>query len=260
MFYISDGTSIVGVKGAVVITTAIMTLLVPITFYLLRSIGLYQLGKKNGVRNAYLAFIPFVWYYVLFKLIRETNIFGFRFGKHAVLFTVICGFSSAIPFLSSVFDIISIVGYYVQGGELTYYLLNGNIVTGGDFINPFNVKALNIILTVLDYIASVASIVAIVLEVFAYVNLFRKFWPERYILGAVLSVFKLFPIMVFIIRKKKAVNFVEYMRSRYYYNNPYGENNYSQQQRVERPENPFGEFSEKQDKPEDPFDEFNDKR
>ena len=80
MLYFSDGTSMVPISGGVVIITAILMLLVPITFYLLRSIGLYTLGKRNGIRNAYLAFIPFVWYYVLFKLVRESNIFGYSYG------------------------------------------------------------------------------------------------------------------------------------------------------------------------------------
>ena len=261
MFYISDGMSIARVNDAVIWISVIITLAVPVAFYLLRSFGLYTLGKRNGVRNAYIAFIPFIWYYVLFKLIRESNIFGFSFGKFATIFTVICSASAIIPFIVNAFDVIAYAGYYLQGGELTYLLLDGTINAGSNFVNPFDVGWLKLTISILSYVSSALEIITLVLEVFAYINLFRKFWPEHYILGAVLSAMQLFPIMVFIIRKKKAVNFIEYMRSRYYYGNQYGPNNYSSpQNRQQKPENPFGEFSEKEKTPDDPFEEFKDKR
>lgn len=263
MIYFSDGMSTYEIGAGLIWTTAVLVLLGYLALYLLRSIGLYMLGKRNGVKKAYIAFIPFIWYYVLFKLIKETNIFGFSFGKFAVLFTVICAISAGVPFIVNLFDYIPLIGYYLQGGSLTFGAFGeqSGIFVGENFVNPFDVQWLNIILQVFDYVSGVAGIIAIVLEVFAYVNLFRKFWPEHYILGAVLSAFGLFPIMVFIVRKRKAVIFTEYMRTRYYYGNQYGPNEYSApQQRINSPESPFDEFSGKTNKPEDPFEEFNDKR
>jgi hypothetical protein len=109
-----------------------------------------------------------------------------------------------------------------------------------------------------------------------YIALFRKFWPQHYVLATVLSVLGLFAPFVFAIRKKNAVNFSEYMRSRYNmyytpYGNPYGRppygnpygNPYANPNAEQQtpPEHPFSEFAERGEaNPGDPFEEFSDKK
>ena len=102
------------------------------------------------------------------------------------------------------------------------------------------------------------SFITMIIEVTAFICLFKKFWPEHYILAAVLSAMGLFAPFVFAIRKRRAINFAEYIANRYY-RNPYGPNPYGAQNvQREKPENPFGEFDNKKT-PEDPFEEFNGK-
>ena len=90
-------------------------------------------------------------------------------------------------------------------------------------------------------------------------------------LASLLSIFLgLFPIFMFAIRKKSAVNWADYMRSRYgAYGNPYG-NPYNNPYNgggnsAENAQTPFEDFEKKKEEPfkdfedknkQDPFDEF----
>lgn len=262
MIIFKNGSYSSTLSNGVVIAIACVTLAVTIAFYLLRSIGLYTLAKRHGIRKAFMAWIPYVWIFVVCKLIKESNIFGFSFGKFAWLFTLVVAFAGILPLIKNFIDFFPYVFFYLEGGTVVLESTSAGIyVSGIGMVNHFDTQAMYILTKIFSTVGGVLSIIAVVVEVFAYIALFRKFWPERYILGAVLSAMGIFPPLVFAIRKKKAVNFVEYMRSRYYYNNPYGPNQYSQQNvRRERPENPFGEFdANKKQPPEDPFEEFNDK-
>ena len=48
-------------------------LLIPLALYVLRAIGLFVLAKKREIKHAYLAFLPFVWIYIVCKLVAETR-------------------------------------------------------------------------------------------------------------------------------------------------------------------------------------------
>ena len=114
------------------------------------------------------------------------------------------------------------------------------------------------------YLSSLFGLVSTIITIFMYVNLFRKFWPQHFIIGAILSVVGLFGPLVFIIRKKEPIDYAQYLRSRYHYYNPYGGQYGSPYQYGSRPENaptppphPFEEFAERGEvDPGEPFKEF----
>ncbi|MBR0189803.1 MAG: hypothetical protein IJQ23_05405, partial [Clostridia bacterium] len=128
------------------------------------------------------------------------------------------------------------------------------------------------ILSVFNYVLRLANVFV---TVSVYIYLFRKFWPEHYILVSVLSVFGLFPIFVFATRNRKAVDYAEYVRNRFYgsgytpygrnggNNGAYGNNSYGANAGRDPydvygngdDKEPFGEFS---NRPEEPFGEFSD--
>ena len=123
---------------------------------------------------------------------------------------------------------------------------------------------------ILGTIASVLSFVEIFVTVTLYFNLFRKYWPARHAVAAILSIFGLFPVFAFVIRNKQPVDYQAWARARYnayMANNPYarpnfmngGQNPYANNQNTNATETPFEELN-KTDSSADPFEEFSDKK
>lgn len=260
---VSDGIEIRLFSFGGLATIVCIVLAVQIALYVLRSLGIYTLAKRHGIKNAFIAWIPYAWIYTACKLIGETKIFGWAFEKLALIIMIIASTYGVFKFVVNYFDYVPIVGYILQGGEFWAEIENGVLTYNPselvDFRNPFDTKAINVIVKIMDISNIVLNLVVLVATVFMYINLFRKFIPQHYVLYAVLSVVGLFPIFVFVIRKKEAVNYVDYLRSRYYYyNEPYGQKPPHGSQKP--PEHPFEEFADKGDKdPGDPFAEFSDK-
>ena len=256
-------------------------LAITLVFYLLRSFGLYSLAKKNNVANSWLAFIPFFWMYIACKLIKQGNFFNKPFTQLAlilaIVFTVAEVVALAIQVISyfplfkyvfidkniiylSVDELSTVTGFreYFEGGGI---LVEENFIPYGEFL-----VLMNNILSVLNTVSAILSIAGTIIEVFVYINLFKNYWPQNYTLASILSIFiGLFPVLVFVIRNKKAIDFNEYIRSRYGarygapYNtyNPYGNpyNPYGQnggQNQASGSQDPYANF-----KPEEPFSEFN---
>ena len=246
-----------------------------ITFYLLRSIGIYKLAKGQGVEKAFMAWIPCVWMFTACKIIGKSRIFGYSAEKIAVLFTVLFTVAAVVPLVYNFLTYFPYIVYYFEGGTISLVNKSGGlyIECGSNFVNHFDTQAINTISKVLAVFHYILRIAEIFITVTVYIALFRKFWPEHYILAAVLSFFGLFPIFAFAIRNRKAVDFNEYIRRRYYgsgytpYGNRYyggnGQNNGNERgtpyygSPSDDNNDPFGEFS---NRPEEPFGEFSDNK
>ncbi len=281
-----DGFSTFEFHSSEVLIMVIISLAISIALYLLRSFGLYTLAKNQGLKKRWIAFIPFVWIYVPAKIMGTIIIGRKPYKNFAILATVFFALNEVVALSITFLANFPLIGYYLQGGEVyvanaeiyneslkamgfTPYIFSSSIFVRGIVYPYSNLMLIGTILSILDFASSILSIVSIVLTVLVYIGLFRKFWPQRYVLATVLSVLGFFPIMAFIIRKNKAINYNEYMRSRYYGHgfNPYGgssthTNNYgatggNASSQVKEPESPFEEF-ENSNKQDDPFD-FNDK-
>lgn len=248
---------------------AIVSALAILAFYLLRSFGIYTLAKRNGIKNAYLAFIPCLWVYLVCKLIGNARFFIGSFSKLAVLICAVFTLGEVLVFVYNFINYFPLIMYFLQGGTITILEAEEQLLinTANDFVNLFDVPAVNVISMIIYYLNVPLELAGIVITVFLYINLFKKFWPEHYILASVLSIMGLFAPFAFAIRKKSAVDFNEYMRQKFNrYNNPYGSHPYGRDRNpydnqntqnynnYRRPEEPFSEF----DKGE-PFGEFSDK-
>ena len=264
------------IEKPVAIFSIILFVLITCLLYFFRSFGLYKLAKKRKLKLAYLAWIPIVWAYVLFQLVAEFRVFSFSFKKYAILFTCLLGAYSLANLLYNFFTFYPFFQYYLEGGTVEIIIsdsLMANIAikAGADFINHFNTLFIAVLCSICFMLIIILGFVTAIIEVCAFIGLFKKYCPENYILYSILSVLGLFPIFVFVIRNKKAVNFNEYMRSRYYnpygngYNSNNGYNNYNNNgygsnggydAQQNKPQEPFEEFNKNKNKPEDPFDEF----
>lgn len=63
----------IGFFGAIQIFFAVA---MSIASYVLSAVALYSIGKNNGVRYPWLAFVPFAQYYVIGSICEEYRIFG----------------------------------------------------------------------------------------------------------------------------------------------------------------------------------------
>lgn len=169
--------------------TIAICLAVVFAFYLLRSIGLYTLAKRNDVKRAWISFIPAVWMYVATKLIKEQRFFGKPYEKFAVWFAVIAGVAQALSFAFYFLVYFPLVGYFFSGGTIyfggvipeqvntlglmefwhgDFYVLESNFQY--PYVNLFGmIEAINIIAK----ISNVLDIFYILIEVNVFFALFR---------------------------------------------------------------------------------------
>lgn len=270
-------------------TTVGIYLGVMLAFYVLRSIGVYTLAKRQGIKCKVLAWIPCLWFYVVCKLVGKSRFFGKPIENLALLFVIIFSLSQAIAFVQSFLVYFPLIGNFLQGREILFaqsgldlgaqgfFEYSSGMYVTDEFVNPYGIggiQTVNLILSIIGYVSMFVDLAEIVITISVYFALFRKFWPQHHVLASLLTIFLgLFAPFVFVIRKKEPVNYVEYLRSRYNYNpysNPYGNpynnpNSYNNpynngQSAPKRPEHPFSEFAEKDEvDPGNPFSEFSDK-
>lgn len=277
MLYFQDSTGAIylDLTRGKALGIAVVPLLVTLLFYVLRSVGLFTLAKRKGLKNVWLSWIPCGWIYIACMLVGETRVFGISFKKAALWLAIIFAVGEL---LSLVYDFIKwfpYVAYFFAGGEITIKNTGSGsfIIPGNDFNNVFpSVESAGFI--VMNAASSMCELIVSVSTIFLFINIFRKYYPQHYIIASVFSFLGLFGPFVFSIRNRKETKYSDYIRARYGnmygpYSNPYngnpndpryGDPRYGQNYREERPpETPFKDFAERGDvDPGDPFSEFSD--
>lgn len=268
----------VSVSRGYVFSIAAVYLAIVLAFYALRSAGLYILAKRQGVKCAWLSFVPCVWIYVVCKLIGNARFFFDSFSRLAVVITILFTASAVLNLLWNFFNYYPITHYYLEGYTVNIVSTAEGLLIktpDGNFVNHFNTPAINVICNVIRYVSIPLDLISVVITVFAYIALFKKFWPQRYVVASVFSFLGLFAPLVFAIRKKDPVDFSEYVKKRMsYYGNPYGAHPYGRpdnggygagygspyaggvNRRNSEGEEPFSEFDGEKSNGGEPFDEF----
>ena len=266
-----------------------IALAITLALYVLRSIGLFVLAKRQNVKHAFLAWIPLVWFYILCKLIGKSRLFNMPYEKVALwlclifavseLLTIAVNFILFFPLFQ--YSLIEGGKIYIGTGEqvgselILYSTIEGGL---GIFVEkrilPFGlaVSKVNNILSVLNTLSMFFGFASIIVTISAYFAFFRKYLPQHFMLASLLSIFitPALAIFIFVCRNKEPIDYNEYMRARYQryqnpyqnpYNNPYNQGGYNGYSQPKQPEHPFGEFAEKGEvDPGDPFGEFSEKK
>lgn len=265
-------------------------------FYLLRSIGLFTLAKRNGrFKGDWTVWVPFAWVYGASKLAGDVYLFGKKISAFPLIILIV-SLTTGICSLTVKFAYyLPMVAYYFQGGEVllsntteffpigSYYISSALAYICVPNINfPYS-PAIWTLLDVLYYVQSALSIAQLVLMVFMLSAFFRSYLPGHYLVATIFSVLGLFPPFAFAVRKNTKIDYNEYVRAQYIafygnqpphqngngYNNYNNYNNYGNtytrsditsadpfSEFEEKKEEPFSEFGAKND---DPFEEFNGK-
>ncbi len=220
------------------------------------AIGLFVMSKKRNLTKKWLCFIPFVNLLQVGRLAGECSVFG-RKMKHAGLYAMI---AQIVCFLFVGVSIFSEFYLFVHHGE-TMLVQEGSVYweslsrSGEIAFNFYRVS---------EYVVSVAGLIQMVLLFVLFSGLYKKYYTRGYTLLSWLTI--LVPlsrfIIVFVLRKNKAIDFDAYMRRKREeyarrmsaygpYGNPYGQNLYGNPYN-----NPYRPSSSEEKKAEEPFEEF----
>lgn len=233
-----------------------------VILFILQGFGLYAMAEKRNMPKKWLAFIPFANMLYIEKLSGEYKVFG-RKVKRMGLYTML---AAIVAFVFCALTIAAEMYLFLQHGEHIRVDEYGYMIFTGE---GFALKVARFY----DISMFFIMIVGLVYEILLYIlmlGLYKKYSAKNHMLFGILCLFAPLSrfIVVFCIRKNKAIDYEAYMRAqreafmrqqqqRYQnmygnpYNNPYGNpyNPYG---------NPYGSQSQQQSQPknEDPFEEF----
>ena len=276
LYIIGQDGSIAEVSRTGVILALLLVLAVVITFYVLRSLGLYKLAKKYSLKTPALAWFPFTWIYVAATLVGDAAIFGRPFKKFALTAFIVFTVSTALYAALRILVYFPVVGFYLQGGE-TYFasyesqLINCDArfgISAGylgliGFNDPYSAGFWSA-LSIAHYVIRIFNLASLFITVIVYSNFFRSFLPNHYFVATIFSVFGFFGPFAFVVRNNDRISYADYARSRYSaftgggYGG-YGGSSGADGYRAEKPDipDPFDDESEKKDKKDDdPFGDF----
>ena len=306
MLSILGGSFPIEISSTFVYVAVVLSLIVPVAFYVLRTIAIFKLARQAKLKTAFMAFFPCLWIYPLAMLSKEAKFIKGTVGKWAIAFVLVYTLANLINLSYEFLYYFPLAENYLMGREICLigasidasiiptgfieYLYNGSgILVSSAFVYPIEPILTVRIMNVLAIISRFTDILVIVIELVLFFNLFRKYWPQHFVLATMFSMFQLFPIFAFIIRNKKPMSYLEYLRTRYQnmhgpygpqgpygqYQNPYNQNgnpngqghyggqNYYGNPYNQNQQNPFQDFENKNNRqPEEPFSDFfsNDKK
>ena len=200
--------------------------------FVLQGVGLYTMAKKRKISKGWLAFIPIANMYLIGKLVGDCDVFGHKVKRLGVYTTIAYALSTVVCFL-------------VIAAELYLYAVEGTPTWRDEGANLFWTGLSGFSLTVLQFyeISSlIVSIIVLVYDIMLFLlltGLYKKYNPRNYLfLSMLVLLVPLSPyIVIFTLRKRKAVDYEAYMRAQreeffrrqQQYRNTYG-----------NPQNPYG--------------------
>lgn len=107
-----DWSSITAILGTISIVL-ILTVIFLISLYLLKSIGLYTMSKKEGKDFAWLAFVPFGCLFTYGYITGKTKIFGIEIDHPEFLLPSLL-ISSCLPYVGCIGTILFIFAYFAM--------------------------------------------------------------------------------------------------------------------------------------------------
>ena len=251
----------------VLIISAVLTMALWVTLFILQGIGICAMAKKQGLKKRGLAFVPFVNIWYVGKLAGECHFFGQRM-KRAGMYAMI---AQILLVLVSILTIAAEQYLWMTQGAPTPEVVSGYTYYYWTNLSGFALHVSRFF-DISGYILPIFQLLVEIFLVVIMMGLCKKYAPKNYMLLGMLVLFVPISrfIIIFVLRKRQPIDYEAYMRARHeaymraqqqYYNrqNPYG-NPYSNP--YGNPYNPqnqnYGSQNGNQGgpKPADPFEEF----
>jgi hypothetical protein len=239
----------------------IVSIVIAVINYIFKAIGLFVLAKRNKLSIKWFAFIPFANNYLLGRLTGEINLINVKIKNTGlmVLLTELIKFIFTMAYY--VLYLLPVIKDVIAGAYTPWQFLNGTV-------NPTLTASSGVQL--LSAISSILSLGFIFLFVSVLISFFRKYAPANYMVYSIVSLFlSVEGIFIFILRNKEEVNYNEYLKKKYSQyrqnqnQNPY--NPYNPYNRGNNPYEPYNPYNKGQgmgnmQKPDEPFKEFSEKQ
>ena len=227
------------------IISLIVSLLIAFVGFLLKAIAIFIMAKKRGLKNKWFAFVPFLNYVLLGKLVGPVRLFNVKM-KNAGLWMAIVSFSLEIIYL------LLNLGYY-KGVLEAVFPISINVSS------EFGVAWLageSVLYVFVQIIAFVLNFVEIFLSISLIFAIFRKYAPEKMFLYGLISVFIdfFFGIALLLVANRTPVDYESYIRKI----REQQMNNYNAYNGYNGYQNPYG-YRKPQEPKEEPFPEFSNK-
>ncbi|MEG1995975.1 MAG: hypothetical protein RR036_00540 [Oscillospiraceae bacterium] len=176
-----------------IIGLIVTALLICITLYFFKAIGVYRLSKNRGYKHAGIAFIPIVGSYVLGGIYDDVNRCAGKRTKFRVLL-LLC------EFLVTAVNIIFWC-YIILNAEKFLNQISMNMTTQA-YYSMLTLKLISAISTFISFAFTILLLVTLA-------KIYKDYDENHCTIFTVLSVFGLSPFILFAIRNKKSI-------SRYY--------------------------------------------
>ncbi len=224
----------------------ISEILIWLVGHIFMAIGITYMAKKLNIKKGlWMAWLPFVNWILLGKIIGSAVVWGKKFNNVGVWMMV-------FSIIQTILFLLLNIGYYLYEISIIF---NVDFIFTSQFLIDW-VSGEGTLYIIAEVIGLIVDIAYIFFEVSVIFMIFRLYAPESALLFSILSIFlnpPLFGILLFVVRKKERRGF------RQYYNvyNPYA--NYNNGQNGYQPPNQPSQKQNPQSSNVDPFPEFSNK-
>lgn len=216
LFGSSEGDIAVDSMARILIVSLPIAAAVWLALFILQGVGLFTMAKKAGLKNKWLAFVPFADLILMGKLAGTCSIFG-RKVKRSGLYAMLASLVSTLYFAAVIVAQILLFTIYrndsVDGSIWT------NLTGFGNFVYNFYMIS--------DLLGGIVELIYVILLFILLTGLYKKYYAKGYLIlswvGLFLPVSRY--IVVFVLRNNKAIDYEAYMRAKreeYMRRNPYG--------------------------------------
>ena len=189
--------------------------------FTLQGFGLYYMAKRQGLAKRHLAFIPFASTLYMSKIAGQCTFFG-RKMKHAGVFALI---AQALCALVCGMMIASQMYLYVGCAENMQIVKDVQIVGEQEIVVGIRVywsgltgfsNVVRIFYAYSSYVLSIFELAYEVLMLVVVIALLRKYTPKNYFILSFVALFIPLSryIIVFVLKKRPAIDYEAYMRKR----------------------------------------------
>lgn len=216
LFGSSEGDIAVDATARILVVSLPIAAAVWLALFILQGVGLFTMAKKAGLKNKWLAFVPFADLILMGKLAGTCSIFG-RKVKRSGLYAMLAALVSTLYFAAVIVAQILLFTIYrndsVDGSIWT------NLTGFGNFVYNFYMIS--------DLLGGIVELIYVILLFILLTGLYKKYYAKGYLIlswvGLFLPVSRY--IVVFVLRNNKAIDYEAYMRAKreeYMRRNPYG--------------------------------------
>lgn len=216
LFGSSEGDIAVDATARVLIVSLPIAAAVWLALFILQGVGLFTMAKKAGLKNKWLAFVPFADLILMGKLAGTCSIFG-RKVKRSGLYAMLAALVSTLYFAAVI--VAQILLFTIYRNDSVAGSIWTNLTGFGNFVYNFYMIS--------DLLGGIVELIYVILLFILLTGLYKKYYAKGYLIlswvGLFLPVSRY--IVVFVLRNNKAIDYEAYMRAKreeYMRRNPYG--------------------------------------